>query len=309
MGFACGHNQVGRMPLVMAILLISVVPWSTQIAAAPITFNTALPVAVGEFIAREQLIVNQSGHDPGDADRERTAKAAVSILGYGVNSKLAVFGVLPYRDNELKVTTGGQRRKRSASGFGDLSVFGRYTVVKRDWPGRNFRVAPFGGIKAPTGDDDKRDSLGRLPASVQVGSGSWDPFAGVVLTYQTLDYQVDGQFSYQAKNEANDFEAGDVARLDISLQYRLLPRELTGGLPDFLYGVIEANLVHQQKNRVDGDTDPDSGGTRLFLAPGLQYVTKRWIAEAAVQVPVSQDLNGDALENDYIGRLSVRFNF
>jgi hypothetical protein len=100
-----------------------------------------------------------------------------------------------------------------------------------------------------------------------------------------------------------------VARLDISLQYRLLPREFTGGLPDFLYGVIEANLVHQQKNRVDGDTDSDSGGTRLFLAPGLQYVTKRWIAEAAVQVPVSQDLNGDALENDYIGRLSVRFNF
>jgi hypothetical protein len=147
------------MRLGMTLLFISAVAWNAQTDAAPITFNTALPVAEGEFIAREQFIVSQSGDDPGDADRDRTAKAALSVLGYGVNSKLAVFGVLPYRDNELKVTIGGQRRKRSASGFGDLSVFGRYTVVKRDWPGRNFRVAPFGGIKAPTGDDDKRDSL------------------------------------------------------------------------------------------------------------------------------------------------------
>jgi hypothetical protein len=60
---------------------------------------------------------------------------------------------------------------------------------------------------------------------------------------------------------------------------------------------------------VSGATNPNSGGTRLFLAPGLQYVTKRWIAEAAVQIPVSQNLNGTALENDYIARISFRFNF
>ena len=135
------------------------------------------------------------------------------------------------------------------------------------------------------------------------------PFAGVVLTYQTLDYQIDGQISYQARNEANDFEAGDVVRLDASLQYRLLPRTLPEGLPNFLYGVIEANLIQQGKDRVSGNSNRNSGGTRLFLTPGLQYVTKRWIAEAAVQIPVSQNLNGTALENDYIARIGVRFNF
>ncbi|MCB1753748.1 MAG: transporter, partial [Gammaproteobacteria bacterium] len=117
------------------------------------------------------------------------------------------------------------------------------------------------------------------------------------------------QLSYQANNEANSFEAGDVARLDGSMQYRLWPQTLTGGLPDFLYGVIEANLVHQGKDRINGSTDPNSGGTRLFLTPGIQYVSKRWIVEGAVQIPVIQDLNGTALENDYIARFSVRFNF
>ena len=290
-------------------LMLLLVGWANQALSAPITFNTALPVAKGEFLLREQLIVNQSGDDPSGLDRDRQAIALVSVLGYGVNSKLAVFGVLPYRDIDLDITLGGQRVSRDASGVGDLTVFGRYTLVQRDRPGRNFRVAPFAGIKVPTGDDDERDALGRLPPSVQVGSGSWDPLVGVVMTYQTLAYQVDGQISYQAKNEANDFEAGDVVRLDGSLQYRLLPRTLTAGLPNFLYGVIEANLIHQGKGRVNGSAVVNSGGTRLFLTPGLQYVTKRWIAEAAVQIPVSQNLNGSALENDYIARISVRVNF
>ncbi len=276
---------------------------------APITFNTALPVAKDEFLVREQLIINKSGDDPGNLNRGRTGKAAVSVLAYGVSGKLALFGVLPYRDNELKLTVAGRRVSRVASGFGDLTVFGRYTVFQRDLRGSNFRVAPFAGVKAPTGDDDKRDSLGILPASVQVGSGSWDPLVGVVTTYQTLDYQIDGQFSYQMNNKANDFEAGDVTRLDGSLQYRLWPQTLGSGVPAYLYGVIEANFSHRQKNRFNGLTNPDSGGTRLFLTPGLQYVTKRWIAETAVQIPVVQNLHGDALENDYVARVSVRFNF
>ncbi len=276
---------------------------------APITFNTALPVAKDEFLLREQFIITKSGDDPGSLDRDRTGKTAVSVLGYGVSGKLALFGVLPYRDNELKLTVAGRRVSRGAGGIGDLTVFGRYTVVQRDQHGKSFRVAPFAGVKAPTGDDNKRDSLGMLPASVQVGSGSWDPLVGVVTTYQTLDDQFDGQFSYQINNKANDFEAGDVVRLDGSLQHRFWPQTLGSGVPAYLFGVIEANLSHQQKNRFNGSTDPDSGGTQLFLTPGLQYVTKRWIAETALQLPVVQNLHGDTLENDYIARVGVRFNF
>jgi len=278
--------------------------------SAPITFNTALPVAKGEYLFREQLIINQSGDDPSTLDRDRTAKAAVSVLGYGINGDLAVFGILPYQDKELNLTAGGTRVSRRASGFGDMTVFARYTVYKQNKPGQNFRIAPFAGIKLPTGKDDDRDSLGRLPASVQLGSGSWDPLIGVITTYQTLNYQLDGQISYLARNEANNFEVGDITRLDGSLQYRLWPKTLSGGgTPGFLYGIIEANWINQQKNRTNGIADKNSNGSRLFLSPGIQYVTRRWITEAAIQIPVSQNLNGLALKNDYIGRLSVRVNF
>lgn len=143
---------------------------------------------------------------------------------------------------------------------------------------------------------------------MQLGSGSWDPFLGVVATWQTLDYQVDAQVAYRANTEANDFEFGDELRLDASLQYRLWPRELGSGVPGFLYGVLEANLIHQDENQLGGADDPNSGGTALLLAPGVQYVTKRWVFEAIVQLPATQDLNGTALEEDFTILAGFRVN-
>ena len=233
----------------------------------------------------------------------------MSVLGYGATPDLALFGVVPYVDKNLKLNQGGARLERRADGLGDISLFGRYTVFHRDWPSRTLRIAPFAGLELPTGEDDENDSLGRLPLSVQAGSGSWDPFGGIVLTYQTLDFQIDAQASYRANTEANNFEFGDVARLDGSLQYRLWPRELGAGVPGFLYGMLEANLIHQDKNEIGGSDNPNSGGLSLFILPGLQYVTKRWIAEAGVQIPVVQDINGTALEKDYILRAGFRVNF
>ncbi len=277
--------------------------------AAPITFNTALPVAQGEFIARVQYLTLESGDDPSGADRDLSAQSLVGVLGWGASQDLALFAVAPYVDKDLDLRVGGQRRHRGADGLGDVSAFGRYTVYQKDWIGRTLRAAPFLGVKAPTGSDDKQDGEGRLPPGVQPGSGAWDGFGGVVGTYQTLDYQVDAQIAYRASSEANDFRAGNELRADASLQYRLWPRSLGAGVPGFVYGVLETNLFLRDKNRVGGHRDPDSGGTTVLIAPGIQYVTRRLILEAAVQLPVVQDLNGDALELDYIARGGLRFNF
>lgn len=293
-----------------AATLFALVASASAAWAAPETFNTALPVAKGEFIFREQFLYKKAGEDPSAADRELEVLGGISALGYGVTGDLAVFAVMPYLDKELDVTTsGGQRVTRSTNGIGDVRLFGRYTIFKNDFPGGNFRVAPFAGIELPTGDEDDSDGLGTLPATLQLGSGSWDPFAGVVATYQTLDYQIDVSAGYKVNTEANGFEFGNEARFDASFQYRLWPRELSGGVPGFLYGVVETNLIYQGKNEINGTDDRNSGGTTLFIAPGLQYVTKRWILEAIVQLPAFQDLGGTALEDDFIVRAGFRLNF
>lgn len=296
-------------PLITGSVLLVLGACSPAAWSAPITFNTALPVHEGGWVWREQFVFSKNSDDPTPADRDLEAAGVVSVLGYGVTRDLAVFGVLPYFDKDLDLQTGGQAVNRSKQGFGDFTVLGRYTVYEHNVPGRTFRIAPFLGVEAPTGKDDVRDALGRLPPPVQPGSGSWDLLGGVVATWQSLDFQIDSQLSYKANRKANGFEFGDVFEADGSFQYRLWPRKLGSGVPAFLYGVVEANLIHADKDRGGGMTDPNSGGTTLFLTPGLQYVTKKWIVEAGVQVPVIQNLHGTALKNDFIVTAGFRINF
>lgn len=277
-----------------------------QSTAAPITFNTALPVGQGSFISREQIVVSRSGDDPSGAGREFNVDSLISVIAYGVNEKFAMFGVLPYVSKKAQALG---EPKRSNNGFGDLTVFGRYTLYQNNWSGRTLRVAGVAGIKAPTGTDDDSDALGELPVNLQLGTGSWDGFIGGVISYQTIDYGMDAQLSYRENTEANGFEAGDEIRIDMSYQHRLLPSVLNAETRSLLYGVVELNTVIKDRHERSGIVVDASGGTALFFTPGLQYVTRKFIAEIALQVPLSQSLNSTTLENDFVIRGGFRVNF
>lgn len=283
--------------------------WAGAAAAAPLTFNTALPISRDEWILREQFVFMKSTDDPSPMDRRMEMSALMTMLGYGVTRDFAVFGVLPFADKRLSTNTGGQDASRGRAGFGDLLLMGRHTIYEDNGRQYTFRIAPFVGVKAPTGSDSASDSRGRLPTMLQPGTGSWDWQGGVVASYQTLDWGGDVQLAHQSNGEANGFRAGAITRLDLSVQRRLWPGTLGEGVPSFLYGGLEANLIHVAKNRGNGMDDPNSGGTTLFLTPTLQYVTRKWVLEAGIQVPVSQRLNGSALKNDYILTTGFRLNF
>lgn len=281
----------------------------SPLAAGPITFNTALPVAKGEFILREQVQVLRSTDNPSPMSRDLRVLAVPSVLAYGVTRNLTFFGIVPYLDKTLDFNTAAGRQQRGDKGFGDSIVLGRYTIYSRDRLGETIRLAPFLGLEMPTGEDRKQDSFGRLPQPLQLGSGSWDPLVGTTFTWLTFEWEFDAAVQYKRNTKANDFTFGDETRLDLSFQYRLWPRELGSGVPAFLYGVLESNLIWNAKNAAGGIRDPDSGGTTWFLAPGLQYVTKRVILETAVQVPMAQNLNGSGLKNDYIVSAGFRVSF
>ena len=146
--------------------------------AAPITTNTALPVSQGEIIVREKIVFARARDQLGPIGRKETGASALTVIGYGITPKLAAFFILPTQYKRLRTVAGN----RDAFGIGDTSLFFRYTIYSKDAVGRTFRIAPFLGIKAPTGEDNKSDGLGLLPASVQLGTGSWDVFGGLVVT-------------------------------------------------------------------------------------------------------------------------------
>ncbi len=278
--------------------------------AGPITFNSALPVSEGVGIFRSQIRLMRKSGDSAPMNRDLAVTAVPLVLAYGASPRLALFGVLPYVEKRLHITVNGARVRREARGIGDASFFGRYTMIQIDRPGDTLRIAPFAGLKIPTGAHDKRDAFGVLPRTLQPGSGSWDPFAGLTITRQTLDWEFDAAVRYQLNTGASGFAFGDQARADVSFQYRIFPRTLkSGGVPAFTYAVLEASLIWNGKNKAAGATDMNSGGMIWHLAPGLQYVTSRYVLETAVQIPVIQRLNGSALKTDWVWTAGFRRNF
>lgn len=287
-------------------LIVSTLLFSAVEAEAQITTNTVLPVAVGGGIFRIQTKFLRSSGDPTGANRELTVLAIPIVLVYGATSKLAVFGVASILDKHLEFTDEDGRRDRRVSGMGDSRVFFRYTVFQRDAHGATFRVAPLAGIQIPTGSNDVSDNLGLLPRSFQLGSGSWSPFVGGVLTRQTFAWQFDASVTYQHNRASAGFRFGDESRIDIASKIRLLPREMGDGLPSFLYANLESNLIWRGRNEKGGVEDDNSGGAVWYIDPGFQFVSRRMVIETAIQIPVVQRLNGAALENDFVFVVSIR---
>ena len=298
------HAVAGFAGLFLLPLLVA-----ANATAAPISFNTALPVAKGEFVWREQLVLSRSGKDPSGLERKLSADSLVSVVGYGATPKLALFAVLPYSNKSLARGPSGREIKHSNKGIADPTLFGRYTLYQEDGAGKTLRLAGLAGVKLPVGPSAEQDASGMLPVPLQQSNGAWDGFVGLVTTYQTLDFQMDGQVLYRMNGSSKAIDFGDEIRLDGSLQYRLWPRELSAGVPGFINGVLEANWVQKDHNVGPAGQDKNSGGRTLTISPGLQYVSKRYIIETAVQIPVAQNLNGTGLESEYTVRTGFRINF
>jgi len=304
-----GGKSACMRGLFVVRLVAGAIGLATSAQAGPITFNSALPVSAGMSIFRSQVKLIRKSGDATPAGRVLNVTAAPVVLAYGATSKLALFGVLPYVDKRLDITMGGARIQREAQGIGDAVFFGRYTVYQRDRPGDTLRIAPFAGLKTPTGSHSQRDAFGLVPRILQPGSGSWDPLLGVAITRQTLGWEFDAAAKYRFNTGASGFTFGDEARADASFQYRVFPRTLGSGVPAFVYVVLESNLIWNGKNRSLGATDSNSGGLTWNLAPGLQYVTSRLVLETAIQIPVVQNLDGTALESDWAWTAGFRWNF
>lgn len=302
----------------MKILSISLFTISVVIVSLPqnvyavsINSNIGLTPAKEQFIIREQARFLKKSDDPTDKDRDIQVLSISTTIVYGATERLALFLTAPYLDKELKLDENGSRIKRGDSGIGDILLSGKYRIYTKDYPGKTSRLSILGGIKLPIGQDDEEDSLGRLPQNLQLGSGSFDPIVGAAYSWQTLDYEVDADFSYNFNTEgADDFEFGDLLKYNIAYQRRMWPFKLPEvGIYSQLNSVLELNGQYQAKDKSSGRKVGDSGGHTLFLSPGLQYVTKRFILESSIQIPVVQDLNSSQVETDYIAVAGIRITF
>lgn len=215
-----------------------------------------------------------------------------ALLAYGISDRLGVFARLPYSDRELTEIEDGEAEHSNASGLADPEIYGQVRLWSSRFEGdvgMRASIYAVAGVKTGWGENDVSRDGERLDEHVQPGTGSTDWFGGLSGSYQVDPRSavfVSAQYRYTGRNDFG-YRYGRISLVNAAYEHKL------GARWD---AVLEANFRYAERDEVDatGVTDPDSGGSIVYLTPRLLYnAGGGWVLRASAQIPLSQSgLNG-----------------
>ena len=201
-----------------------------------------------------------------------------------------------------------------SSGIGDMTFLGQYRFPQRPF---GLEMAVLFGIQVPTGATNERDNFGNLfEAEFQPGSGSWDPIFGMAFTRRVGPWSFDANWLYQVVTTGTqDTDLGDQFRYNFAVSYRVIgysgdpmaalahdppeghrhsrghthshigkaPHVHAPAAPVFgLDLILELNGEIDQKEKVAGVVNANSGGSVLYLSLGIRASYGQFSAFASV---------------------------
>jgi hypothetical protein len=259
-------------------------------------------------------VLNSNAH----ADDNSGSISPSLALAYGVSDKFNVFASMPYRLSYgfREITDEGIEAQGDSIGFGDLNLLGQYKV----YDSGSFQTAVLGGIKLPTGQTEIiADNQERFETKNQPGTGSFDPMFGVSLSKQYKNFGVDFSFIYKISTEgAQNTTVGDVANYGIAISkginhdhtdpfhhhhdekdhkkttlQKIFPEHVLG--QHLTWDLVLESITHwEEKPVIDGITNPNHGGTTMFLNPGIRMtLNDKIVSNLSIGLPVVEVLNGE----------------
>ena len=240
-------------------------------------------------------------------------------------------GMMNSNEMSSLMSADGINRRGNSAGFGDVTMLGQYRFHSNAQTGTS--AAVLFGFKAPTGNTSQRDAYGQLfQAEFQPGSGSWDGLLGAAFTKRTgrWAFDVSGLY-YLISNGTQNTNLGDRFLFGTAVSYRLVcpvgsakeielheycmqPRNQLQEhclyhanhdhsdmkkTPYTLDLVLELNGEWHDKQRIGGIPDPNSGGTTVYLSPGVRVGFDRFSSFVSFGVPVINQHNGVQSKPDY----------
>lgn len=89
---------------------------------------------------------------------------------------------------------------------------------------------------------------------------------------------------------------------DLAYQFRFYPWALAEEGATSQWNLdIELNGAYEERDKVGSIEQASTGGQRLYLSSGIQWVTTSLVLEGLYQIPIVNQLNGDrALGHQFI---------
>lgn len=234
--------------------------------------------------------------NPGGVDRDRN----IFVLGgmHGLRQGTDVTLLVPVLHTDAIFGADPNQISSDYTALGDVSMTVRQRVHHQVWERGAWNTSMLGGVQMPTGADDERELGALLPANLQAGSGSWDPFASVATTLEFDRLRIDASALYFLPTEGTQgFEAGDVFSGTLTFGYRALMTRYPGPTVS-----IKGGLRYRHEGRAQQRGVPLLGfgreelavrlGTTWHPIPSLDLI-------ATLEIPIWQDVNESQLGVGY----------
>lgn len=246
-------------------------------------------------VMRKGRLLQDGNEIPDPLNRAATAVVTPLMIPYNVTSNTVGGVVVPLVAKRLTNSAG----TTSASGVGDLGVFLKQVALQWDRKQETVRTLLKGALTLPTGDENATPAL---------GAGAVDWGVGQVTAWIKNRTGVYLETVYTLAGKANQVERGDRFAFNTALGYRLAPGVYRTYPARQLNAYVELNGVWEGRSgRPSQAVYANSGGTTLFVSPGLQYIpSRRFMVEASWQFPILEELHGVQLGTTYVFDLGVR---
>ena len=238
-------------------------------------------------------------------------------VGYAFSDRFFVgmMGMYVEKDMEM-IRRGGRRSSMNSQGAGDTMLMTKTLFYADDYLVPTSQVSLLLGVSIPTGSINQDDKGQILPYSMQLGSGTFDPFIGVLYEGSSAPLWWGANVSYLARAYENykSYNLGDEYRADLYAMYQAR-HNLVGELQikGKYVGDIEGEAQEIERdgnghmmgnpkmpfmsNLFDSD---NYGGSTIDLTAGVQWQPfHNHILNAQFSVPLFQNLHGTQLERDF----------
>ena len=196
------------------------------------------------------------------------------VIPYNITPKFQVGTILPFvfKTPDNSTTVGG---------FGDMSLFAKYQLYKKDGKAKTFRILGIIKQTFPTG---------KTSSSPPIGNDLYQTQIGLIVGRISSTIGIYGDFGYNITNK----DTSDNFTYNFSV-----------GVPLFAHQYPQKQINTYLE--FNGNYIFDSSVHTLYISPGIQYIPgRRILFETSFQIPVLQQ-NITSNKTNYMVLLGTRF--
>jgi hypothetical protein len=233
-----------------------------------------------DYLSRtEELGVE--GFNKKDISEQRVSAS----LAYAPSKRLMLGLNVPYVNRELESFN---LSREEVTTLGDITFTIKNYMQEKEFLQKHM-YGLLGGLKLPTAEEQVDNNGDPLDFDVQAGQGATVVNAGAWYAHFDYPYLFYTSASYHvASSGYQEFQAGDALVYNATAQYA------SEHSVSYYLG-LEGRT--SEKDTFSDIDDPDSGGTIVFVVPGLIYTMMQdLLLNVTVKLPAIDNLNGDHSE-------------